>query len=68
MSKLRSEKLCSSSASLDCDDVGSESFDCADALRSSCGRACRYCGGREGARGVIASMGLVGGCVTASET
>jgi hypothetical protein len=60
ISKLQSEKLCSSSASLDCDEVGSESFDCVDVLRSSCGRACRYSGGREGARGVISSDGIGG--------
>jgi hypothetical protein len=60
MSKLRSEKLCSSSASLDCDDVGNESFDWVDALRWSSGRGRRYSGGMSwGARGVI-SM-LIGG-------
>lgn len=59
MSKLHSEKLCSSSASLDCEDVGSESFDCIDELRSSCGRGRRYSGDSSGARGVIAL--LIGG-------
>lgn len=40
--------------------MGSENFDCVDVLRSSCGRACRYSGGIEGARGVISSDGIGG--------
>jgi hypothetical protein len=63
MGSVCSDRLCSSSASLECDEVGSdtlEAFECVETWRGSSGR------GRGSIRGTMADWRRV--YVTASET